>query len=293
MGFGVEEEKPYKASDLGLSVGESEGFVDYDELRVGVAVATKHEPLFAAKMRPITPPAGIDKGMFRQILATAWNTYLRDGKINFRELSQATGLSLQSVASVMNTPEVEKALLYRGIDLSGKETLTAEQINAISILTDISNRDSFATKLRKMGLPNATYRAWLKNPAFASRLSNISEEIINNNSAALIELGKAAAEGDFKAIKLQLEISGRHNPQQQQVIDMMTLIQNISGLLVGYLSDQPDLLMKIGDEIGTLEQKISNTGRQTLGLPIMPVIEAADPISDKKIPAKRVQQLDF
>jgi hypothetical protein len=172
------------------------------------------------------------------------------------EVAKLAGTHKNVVAKIVSSPEGKAALLKRGIrwttNLNLAGVLTPEQIFCISIITDPTNRKTFGEKLKQAGISHTTYKAWLKNPTFATKISEIGESLLNDNIATVhARLVQRADQGDINAIKLFYEVSGRHDPAQKQMLDIGRVMGLMLEVITRYVTNT-ETLKKISDDMDTI-----------------------------------------
>lgn len=193
-------------------------------------------------------PSGFSPAMFRHVVAGADLLYRRKGvmpTIN-EVVSSWEGFDKSTVSKVWATPEFRAALEIRGIAFDPKAGLTAEQLYAIQILQDPTDRRTTKTKLEAVGISIGKYRAWMRNPVFAGYMNSQAEQNLGDSvQMALNKLVSNAEAGDQRAIEKILEISGRWNPQQQEVQNARTVVITFMEILQEELADNQELLDRI------------------------------------------------
>jgi len=205
-------------------------------------------------------PKGVSQDQLRRVLAAAEIAYKTKpaGQLlpSIDDVARLAGTHKNVVAKVVTSAEGKEALLKRGIrwttniNLAG--ILTPEQIFAISIITDPTNRRTFGDKLKQAGISHTQYKAWLKNPTFASKVSEIGESLLNDNiSTVHARLVQRADQGDINAIKLFYEVSGRHDPSQKQMLDIVKIVGLILEVITRYVNDV-EVLKKVSTDIDTI-----------------------------------------
>lgn len=207
------------------------------------------ESVDGKRMIPVVPPEGVDPLIFRRILDGAFSRYLAAGDLSPNHIAQLARVKTEYISQVLATEEAQSALQLRGVDTEKTGALTSQQVAALSILTDTASRDSWNRRLQKCGISAAQFQAWMRNPSFASAYKAYAEAITSNSSTALVELGRRVGEGDLAAIKLQLEINGRHNPMKDSQIDSLVIINKVLDVLATVLAGQPELLMRAAQEM--------------------------------------------
>lgn len=140
----------------------------------------------------------------------------------------------------------------RGYPFADRTTLSPEQIFCVAILTNPTNRKPLATKLKTAGVTYATYRAWLKQPLFQQYITKISEDMLGEHVADVhTKVVEKATGGDIQAIKLYYELTGRHDPQRQQMVDLNGVIGLLLEVITRYVPDSV-ALGRITSDIETI-----------------------------------------
>lgn len=132
------------------------------------------------------------------------------------------------------------------------EGLTPQQVIAMQVVTDPTDKRSLAAKLKQVGINNTVWRAWLRNPVFAEAVRRTSEHIIQDTVAiAHTRLAQKVDQGDLGAIKTLYEVSGRHDPNKQQMLDFAKVIGLVLEVMQRHITD-PVVLRAIGDDLDTV-----------------------------------------
>src|SRR5699024_8731697 len=106
--------------------------------------------------------------------------------------------------------------------------LTLEQQTAMIALSDPTDRRSTRARLKDLGISQAKYSAWLKDPLFMEVYAQHAED----NFAAAVPMAlnrmiSNADNGDSRSIEKVLEITGRYNPAQQQMQDARVVVLSV------------------------------------------------------------------
>lgn len=214
-------------------------------------------------------PEGQDPAMFRHIVAGIDLVYRRTGAVPSIDqlLEEWGGFSEKAVKAAYATPELAKALEIRGISLSPKAGLSQEQLYALAILQDFTDRRSTKAKLEQVGISLSKYRAWMRDPSFARAMSEQAEQNLGDaTQMALNKLVANAESGDQRAIEKILEITGRYNPQQQEIQNARTVVLTMMEVIQEELGDDKEKLRKILDRVSSKMQVLTITqGLRELG----------------------------
>lgn len=212
------------------------------------------------KMVPINFPSGVDLALFRRVVSAAYQAFLQTGKLDNHLIERLSGLPKEAVEEIVGLEAYASVMACRGVDVSESTTISPQQDAALMILCDIGSKDSWGARLKKAGITQAVFEAWMRNPTFETRWREHAERILSNHSLALVQLGQKVAEGDLAAIKFQLEASGRYSAQQQQQIDFMAAMNRVLEVLANHLIDYPEVMRAVAKELGDIQRQAA-TGR--------------------------------
>lgn len=147
-------------------------------------------------------------------------------------------------------PLVTKSMKYRGIIYPAMEdVLSAEQMSAVAAMLDYTDRRSDEKKLRDVGITTRQWSAWMLNDNFAEYLSQRSERML---AASQFEahkgLIKGVRNGNVASVKLFNEMSGRHNPEADNNVNIRVLMYSFIEILQKYVKD-PVVMHQISTEM--------------------------------------------
>ena len=145
----------------------------------------------------------------------------------------------------------------RGIEINPTRGLSPEQIQTVNLIMLPDGR-SVKSKLRDIGLPQATYERWKLNPNFQAYVRQRGEDILGNSlhevKVSLLE--NATAGKNVRAAELVLEMTGEFT-RGQDSLSAKVLLVRILDILSRHLSGHPELLGAIGDELLTLAAQVT------------------------------------
>lgn len=206
---------------------------------------------WGAPLVRIQAPEGIPAQMFRQIISASYQQYLLDGRVHIDTIMKLLpGIPRGRVEYCLNTQEFKAAARARGIEVT-PTGLTPEMDYALIILTDPHDGLPFKRKLEKAQISSARYQAWMRNPYFRDQINALSEQLVANSSEALIMLKQKVGDGDMAAIKYQLELNGRYNPQQQNQMDSLVFMNRVLEIIATRVRD-PDTLREVASDMKLL-----------------------------------------
>lgn len=188
----------------------------------------------------IKTPTGFTDTVFRNIVAAFDTLYRLNGKTPSVTEIQAlwSKVPVKTISALLVTDEFKQALEYRGIAVDENMGLSLEQSMALLALTNFSDSRSTAAKMRELGIPMARYQAWMKHPLFKEHYRIRTEsQFAGADSLALNQLMSNMEKGDQRAIEKVLEITGRWNPQQQQIIEVRQILLLVVEAIVKNVHD--------------------------------------------------------
>lgn len=215
------------------------------------------------RMVQIAVPENVSPGEFRSALAAAYMEYVISGSVTVAGVSERSSLNTNRISLIFAAPEFKTALQVRGVVTTPNAGITAEQDYALQIVLDTSDGLTFGRKLQKAGVSNSKWQAWLKNPLFASHYQRVSDGLLNDNKPGMIQLAMKAGEGDLAAIKFMWEVNRFHNPQVQQQVDVMVMMNRIMEVLARNV--EPAQLAKIATEMREIGESVGLANRTIIG----------------------------
>lgn len=214
------------------------------------------------KFEKVPLPVGVKGEEFRTVLGVAYQVWLRDGVVTARTVANLIGDDLQRIKTILASPQYKAAAKIRGIGVGAKEGLTPMQDLALQALSDITIKGGLAARLKVAGVSMGLFRAWRKQPVFEGYYKELTHGALKDNEGAmLVSLAEAGASGDLQAIKFAFEVTGKHNPAQQQAIDARAMLTQVLQILQEEIKDTA-MLSKIGVRLLSVASQLgpTNTG---------------------------------
>lgn len=202
------------------------------------------------RVRRSPVPDGFDPVIFRDILAVVNIYWTRDGVFPTVDecFKQWPRIPKKTYSKAFATPELEKALELRGITIDKDLGLSPLQATALQLLSDPTDRRAMNTKLRQLGISMVTYQNWMRQPLFSKLFSQRSEQNLGDAvPIALNAIVANAASGDQRAAEKLLEISGRHNPAQQDRNSARDVILLVVEAVLKHVSSQQERTAILGE----------------------------------------------
>lgn len=167
---------------------------------------------------------------------------------------------------------VQQSLRTRGINYpAAKDFLNDRQLAAIATMTNYVDRRSDEKKLRDIGISPREWATWLLDNNFQSYLSERAERMfLGAQHEAHLGLIKGLRNGNVASVKLFNEMSGRHNPEAENNLNIRILMAGIIEILQLEIKD-PIVLHRIATKMMNLAARESQTvgGFSGRGAPIV------------------------
>ncbi len=194
-------------------------------------------------------PEGIKPDDFSIVVNAVYHDYTSKKRLpTVQEIQRLTLVSNKIISSILETDEFRQAVTARGIPWDNTGGLTATQMLVAQILTNPTDKRELKIKLRGAGVTYTQYRAWMNQPAFSQYMHKITEGMLTEHIPDFnTVLTKKALAGDLNSIKYINELSGRHDPNRQQILDL----QNMVGILLDIIQrnvKDPVAMKAISDE---------------------------------------------
>ena len=126
--------------------------------------------------------------------------------------------------------------------------LRPEQAQVLAMVLE-PGRESFQQKLRKAGINAATWMNWLKEPMFAEAVKTSAEHMLETSMAAVhASVVNSASSGNVQAQRLFYEMTGRHDPAKQQMLDLKNMVGLLLEVLTRHVTDAV-VLKKVTDDL--------------------------------------------
>lgn len=162
-------------------------------------------------------------------------------------------LAQKDVQLVLDGEKFVRAMEERGIALSANPGLSSIQLAALHIYLDTSVPMSHAQRLRAVGVSQAQWSGWMRQPEFAKRMEALSAERLQETiPVANQRLAELVDRGELKAIRFLYELTGVHDPRMPGV-DVMMILQGIFSVLEEEVADAAVLArvgMKVREMLG-------------------------------------------
>jgi hypothetical protein len=175
--------------------------------------------------------------------------------------------TINHVQNWIDSPVVNQALSNRGL-LSGsaaltkQDTLSPAQSAAILTIANLSDRRSYTTKLKSLGITLTQWNAWKKQKAFRDFLhSQLTDDFETSLDRALSGLLKSVDSGNPRAVELYMEMTGRQPTENER--NFKLAISRIVESVTRHVKD-PTVIRAIAEDFEKIERGIDPT--QTVNL---------------------------
>lgn len=215
-------------------------------------------------------PEGVSEHDFRVVVSICYLSHMKYGKIvgpeGLADLQMIVGDGPRSkwvkyFREVLLTPEFAEAMKDRGIPWEGDPRgFDAKMHYALQVILQPLGRDTLAQRLKKAGITQAEYKAYMANPEFARLVKELSEKIIGDSQHLAHEaLIKGLEKADLNAVRYYNELTGRYNPAREQVLEVSAVLRQVIEIIQRNVKD-PVALQQIAAEMQALA-----SGQQLVG----------------------------
>lgn len=154
------------------------------------------------------------------------------------EVARAFNANPVVIRNMVEDAKFRDILVRRGLPLSLTGVLSPEQFKCIAILTDPTVKGNQAARLKQAGVAYNTYKAWMQQPEFRRNMTQMAEQILENNLAGVnMGLVNAAERGEVAAVKFFYEVTGRYDPTDKKVMDVMGVLSGVVEILSAEITD--------------------------------------------------------
>lgn len=194
-------------------------------------------------------PAGTEDSTFRNIVSAAYTAYVGYKRMpSVEDIAEFSKHEKRTINRIIATPEFKTAIQSRGVPWDGLGGLSTEQHYALSILLNPTDRRTLQAKLKSCGITYPKYKAWLKEPKFSNYIKQQADEMLADHEADFhTVLASKGLNGDLNAIKYIYELTGRHNPQNNQVVDLQRVVGLLLEVITRHVTDATVLSQIVAD----------------------------------------------
>lgn len=192
-------------------------------------------------------------------VAAAYDVFQETGKLEPAEdiwqrhkaAMGAEGISKQAFVALWLDQGFLDAIYLRGIRHQDNG-LNGRMLLALSELTNPHIPGTPLQRLKRIGVKAYEHEAWLNYPPYRTRLMKMSEKVLQNSvGGSKVALARLAQNGELNAIKYLFEVTGEHDPNKQQIVDVQKVIQGMAEIMMTYIKN-PDQLREAAGKISIL-----------------------------------------
>ena len=217
------------------------------------------------------------------------------GRFNDTYLIEEYGYTSDELVLLAGNSAVQEALSERGVtaaallpsDEAKHAKLSPVQLIVANRLLDLTDNRSDKKKLQDSGVTTLQYTAWLADPNFTDYMQQRAEGLLGSSQhEILLALMDRVKARDTSAIKLALEVTGRHvsqtgsNQGSTTSYDVSSIITRVVEIIIDEVEDQPTAF-RIAERIQGLV-----IGAQVSGQ--MPLSQVNEPVHKPEIAQARV-----
>lgn len=201
------------------------------------------------QFKVMASPEWIEADDFTLIVSGVYHKYTETKRLpTIIELQRLTGVGAALIKRTLESDEFRLAVSARGIPWDNREGLSATQMLVAQIITNPTDRRELRLKLKQAGVTYPQYRAWMNQPAFSQYMHRITEGMLTDHIPDFnTVLTKKGLAGDLNAIKYINELSGRHDPNRQQVLDLQAVVTSLLDIIQRNVKD-PETMKAIAAE---------------------------------------------
>lgn len=238
--------------------------IDAEPLRFGKYRKSAH----GFGVRPAGGISGINEEEIQVILGVIQQLWLTGhGKLpSVADVLNLTKFPEWKVLSVLAHSEFRERCTLRGIpwpknwnravhdSAVARSRLTPEQVMTLQIVTDPTNKRTLGTKLRQAGVTYPTWRNWMRDPIFAEAVKTTAEEMLQDMVPTThARVANRADSGDLQAARMLYELTGRHDPNKQQMLELTSIVRLLLEVITRYVTDTV-VLERINNDFGVILQ---------------------------------------
>lgn len=168
------------------------------------------------------------------------------------EFIERWGCSYESVQLLNRNKFWLQSLRRRGIGFPDtlKGTLSDKQIAAVAVLTNLHDGRSTEAKMASLDVTSAELQGWYQDPTFRRTMTERADEAFDNLHAdANMEFAKLVRKGNFNAIKLYFDMTGK--TQNQEAVDVKQTVQILIESVQKNIKD-PEVLEAIARDVNNI-----------------------------------------
>jgi len=184
-------------------------------------------------------------------------------------------LTPKAVTAFLEKPEIKQSFEARGIPTIEAMGLTAQQVQVINLVLNLSDTRSERKKLSDENVTARVWEGWKKDPKVREYMRVRSEQILEGAiPEAHLALVDRVRSGDITALKFYYEMTGRYTGQQAGM-DPRVLLTKVFDIITKHVQN-PIALQAIAEDFKVLAGLDSGGCLNTMQAPV-----AGEIVSDK------------
>lgn len=156
---------------------------------------------------------------------------------------------LPTFSRAMASAEFVAALEKHGIQVNREDGLTEQQAFALTVLSDFTDKRSTSRRLADIGVPQAQFRAWMRQPLFSRLYHERAEQNMSDVvPTALNRLVGNVEDGDQRAVEFALKMTGRYDPAALEAQNARAVVVTIMELIMEHADEEAQRKILAGVE---------------------------------------------
>lgn len=144
--------------------------------------------------------------------------------------SEDPGLAIFDATELLADERFAAALEELGINHTPTQRISSEQLAAAQIYLASPPNSSHAMRLRAIGISQAKWSGWMRQPEFRRYIADGSADILHGSlPAAHLAVADAAGRGQPWAVNLVYQVTGFHDPNKS--IDLNAVLSAVFEIL--------------------------------------------------------------
>lgn len=154
-------------------------------------------------------------------------------------------LPVKRIQKIMESAEFAVAMGAAGVPWNEANKLSPRQLACLEIVTNPTRSGTLNTRLKAAGVSEAEYRMWRLNPVFEAQYVLLTKDILTRWTADIdTALVQGAVNGKLENIKYVNELTGRHDPNKKQSMDVEDVLRNVVNIVQTSVVQIKDLALR-------------------------------------------------
>lgn len=197
-----------------------------------------------------SPKPTKEQKLFEKVLAAA---IAADRQGLFLEvqtvLDQDASLTKEAVETIWPTSKFQKSLESRGIATTKNPNLTLRQETFLQAYLNPLNLKTPQVLAKQMKISTIELDGWMRQKEFAKAMSAKAQDNLEKYIPMADQaLGQLVQQGDMKAITFLNQLTGRFDPNKQNVIDIASVMMQVQDVILRHVRE-PEIKRNIAREL--------------------------------------------